>query len=148
MEKYSIPGIRIPAIKKGADYELPGGTVISNSELTFPPSEPLSYAYCSDTSCFKRLPGFVKDVTVLYHEATFDKSLGSLAEITGHSTTYDAATTALEANAGSLIIGHFSSRYKDASLLVEEAREIFPATFQAIEGNTYIIGDMSNGTKE
>ncbi len=44
-----------------------------------------------------------------------------LAEMTGHSTTTDAAKTALDANAQALIIGHFSARYKDIDPLVEEA---------------------------
>jgi len=117
--------------------------VISNSELTLPPHEPLSYAYCSDTSYFKRLASFVKGVTLLYHEATFDKSLSKLAEVTGHSTTLDAAKTALKADAGCLIIGHFSSRYKSVSFLVEESREIFPGTFAAIDGRSYEVGKIA-----
>ena len=84
-----------------------------NEDITIPPPEPLSYAYCSDTKYFRRLSSFVKGVTLLYHEATFDKSLTELAEMTGHSTTLDAARTALDAEAGSLIIGHFSARYRN-----------------------------------
>ncbi len=112
--------------------------------LHFLLSEPLSYAYCSDTKYFKRLASFVKEVTVLYHEATFDKTKDDLAEMTGHSTTIDAAKTALDADAGSLIIGHFSARYKDIASLVEEARTIFPQTFPAIDGKTYEIGKITD----
>jgi ribonuclease Z len=142
IEKYNIPGVRIPSIKKGADYICEDGSVIQNSEITTPPPTQLSYAYCSDTKYFKRLSSFVKEVTLLYHDATFDKSLESLAATTGHSTSADAARTALAAGVGSLIIGHFSSRYKDPAILVEEAREIFPHTFQAVDGKSYIVGDM------
>jgi ribonuclease Z len=142
IEKYNIPGVRIPSIKNGADYICEDGSVIQNSEITTPPPSQLSYAYCSDTKYFKRLSSFVKEVTLLYHEATFDKSLESLASTTGHSTTADAARTALAARVGSLIIGHFSSRYKDPAILVEEAREIFPLTYQAVDGKSYIVGDM------
>ncbi|MBK7713283.1 MAG: ribonuclease Z [Bacteroidales bacterium] len=139
IEKFNIPGIRIPAIKKGADYLTPDGIVIKNSELTIPPPEPLSYAYCSDTRYFKRLSSFVKGVTVLYHEATFDKSMDDLAAMTGHSTTLDAARTALEAEAGSLIIGHFSARYRNILPLVEEAKTVFSNTLPAIDGRCYDI---------
>ena len=104
----------------------------------------MSYAYCSDTKYFKRLSSFVKGVSLLYHEATFDKSKEDLAMITGHSTTLDAAKTALEADAGSLLIGHFSSRYRDISFLVEEARTIFPNTFAAIDGKSFMVGDIIN----
>ncbi len=144
IDRFNIPLIRIPAIKKGEDFVTPDGDIIRNEEITLPPSEPLSYAYCSDTKYFKRLASFVKGVTMLYHEATFDKSKDDLAEITGHSTTLDAAKTALDANAGTLIIGHFSARYKDISLLVDEARTLFPATFPAIDGRSFEVGNVSD----
>jgi ribonuclease Z len=140
IEKYQIPAVRIPAIKKGEDYITSDGTIIRNEDLTYPPSEPVSYAYCSDTKYFKRLASFVKGVTLLYHEATFDKSMQDFASVTGHSTTVDAAQTALKANAGCLLIGHFSARYRDISTLVEEAREFFPNTYPAIDGNSITLG--------
>jgi len=144
IEKYQIPLVRIPAIKKGEDFFTTKGILIKNEDITFPPSEPLSYAYCSDTKYFKQLATYVKGVSLLYHEATFDKSKRDLAKVTGHSTTHDAAKTALDANAGSLMIGHFSSRYRDVSILVEESRTIFPQTFPAIDGKSYDIGKINN----
>jgi ribonuclease Z len=144
IDKFHIPQIRIPAIKKGEDFINSDGTIIKNEDITLPPPEPLSYAYCSDTKYFKRLASFVKEVSVLYHESTFDKSKEGLAEITGHSTTLGAAKTALAANAGALIIGHFSARYKDISPLVDEARTLFPATYPAIDGKTYEVGNITD----
>ena len=143
IEKYQIPQIRLPAIKKGEDFVTPDGVIIKNEDLTLPPHEPLSYAYCSDTKYFKRLASFVKGVSLLYHEATFDKSKEDLAKITGHSTTLDAAKTAIDAKAGALIIGHFSARYKEIEPLIEEARTIFPETYAAIDGHSYEVGNLS-----
>jgi ribonuclease Z len=140
IEEYKIPAVRIPAIKKGENFVTSEGVIIKNEELTISPPAPLSYAYCSDTKYFKRLASFVKGVSLLYHEATFDKSLDKLAEVTGHSTTLDAAKTALDAHAGRLIIGHFSARYKNITHLVEEARSVFPATFAAIDGKSFDVG--------
>ena len=117
---------------------------MKNEEITLPPHQPLSYAYCSDTKYFKRLASFVKDVSLLYHEATFDKTKEDLAEMTGHSTTLDAAKTALDANAGTLLIGHFSARYKDIAPLVDEARTIFPETYPAIDGKSYEVGNIED----
>lgn len=142
IEKYRIPLANIRAIKKGEDFICEDGTLVRNSEITIPPPEPLSFAYCSDTKYFKRLASYVKGVTMLYHEATFDSSRKDLAGITGHSTSADAATVALEAGAGTLIIGHFSARYKSLSEILSEAREIFPATYAAEDGMTYHIGDV------
>jgi len=142
--RYEIPVARIPAIKKGADFVTKDGLVIKNEDITIPPSKPLSYAYCSDTMFFNRLVSFIKDVDLLYHEATFDKSLNDLASETGHSTTLDAAKTAKKAGAGTLIIGHFSARYKDVTKLVDEARSVFPNTYPAIDGQTYKIENNMN----
>jgi ribonuclease Z len=140
--KYSIPTSRIPAIKKGQDFITNEGLVIKNEEITISPSEPLSYAYCSDTMSFSRLSTFIKGVDLLYHEATFDASMSELAKTVKHSTTLDAAKTALKAGAKTLMIGHFSARYKDISGLVDEARTIFPATIPAIDGTTYDLSEL------
>jgi len=140
--KYSIPTSRIPGIKKGQDFITNEGLVIKNEEITISPSEPLSYAYCSDTMSFSRLPAFVKGVDLLYHEATFDASMSELAKTVKHSTTLDAAKTALKAGAKTLMIGHFSARYKEISVLVDEAKTIFPNTIPAIDGTTYDLSDF------
>ena len=136
---HNIPVAKMQGIKKGEDLVKDDGTIVKNDELTIPPPEPLSYAYCSDTMFFKQLPSYVRNVDLIYHEATFDKAKEELAELTGHSTTADAAKVALEAGAGKLIIGHFSARYKDVNQLVEEARSIFPETYAAEDGRTYLI---------
>jgi len=144
IKKYNIPYVRIPAIKKGEDFVTSDNIVIKNEDITLPSPEPVSYAYCSDTKYFKRLASYVKGVTLLYHEATFDKSKADLAKTTGHSTTLDAARTALEAGVGTLLIGHFSARYRDISTLVEEARSLFPGTYSAIDGKSLEIGGLIN----
>ena len=144
IDRYEIPTVRIPAIKKGEDFITKDGVLIKNEDITVQGPEPLSYAYCSDTKYFKRLPSFIKGVDLLYHEATFDMSLEDLARTTGHSTTLDAAKVAFEAGAGSLMIGHFSARYKDVMPLVEEARKIFPKTFPAVDGHSYEVGSYAD----
>ncbi len=139
IDRLNIPVSRIPSIKKGADFITEAGKVIPNSELTIAAPAPCSFAYCSDTRYFRRLSSYFKNVDLLYHEATFGWDKKDLASLTGHSTTIDAATVALEAGAGELIIGHFSARYKDAESLVVEARTLFPATFAAEEGKCYEV---------
>lgn len=139
IDEYHISIKDIGALKKGADLEMADGTVIPNDELTTAPPLPKSYAFCSDTMYFKKLSSYVKGVDLLYHEATFDKTRADLARKTGHSTASDAATVALEAGVKHLIIGHFSARYRDSSLLETEAREIFPDTDAAKEGVSYDV---------
>lgn len=142
IERYKIPTVRIPAIKKGADFICENGDIISNDDLTLKGPAALSYAYCSDTRYFRRLASFVRDTDLLYHETTFDRTLSDLAKVTGHSTTTDAAKTALNARAAALLIGHFSARYKTIEPLVAEAREVFSNSHAAIDGMTYEIGNI------
>jgi ribonuclease Z len=143
ISRYGIPVPRLAAIKKGADFVDENGRLVRNEELTKEGAQPISYAYCSDTRYFKRLASFVKNVDLLYHEATFGAENAELAKITGHSTTLEAARVALDANAGTLLIGHFSSRYRKVEPLVSEARQIFRETYAAVDGSTYDIGKFS-----
>ncbi len=139
IERYSIPLAEIIKIKEGGDYHTPEGRIIPNHELTYFASLPRSYAYCSDTRYFEKLAQMVEGVDLLYHEATFGNDLAKMAKATGHSTAIQAATIAKMAGAKKLIIGHFSSRYKDISQLVEEARNIFPETYPANDGSVFSV---------
>ncbi len=137
IEQYGLTLADIVSIKNGNDYQSPEGSIIPNAELTYTANQPRSYAYCSDTKYFEALSVYVADVDLLYHEATFDQSLEQMAKTTGHSTAHQAAKIARLANAKKLVIGHFSSRYKEITPLLNEAKEIFPETFAANEGEVF-----------
>ena len=139
IEKYSLSIAQIVAAKRGEDITLEDGTVVENSELTYLPFTPKSYAYLSDTSRSAVAAERVKGVNLLYHEATYTKEFAKDAKERGHSTAADAAQIALTAEAERLIIGHFSSRYKSAEVLLDEAKSIFENTQLAEEGETYIV---------
>ena len=139
IERYSLSLAQIVAAKRGEDIELESGETIPNSKLTYRPYEPLSYAYCSDTNYSARLAKMVEGVDMLYHETTYAAAEKKLAKERGHSSTVDAAKVASMANAGRLLIGHFSSRYKDLEQLLAECREIFPSTDIARERETFSI---------
>jgi len=87
-----------------------------------------SYAYCSDTMPFPELSEWVKGVTCLYHEATYQNEMEDKAAARYHSTTSQAASCALRAGAGRLLVGHYSSRITDFDTFLAECREIFPDT--------------------
>lgn len=131
---YGIPPYMRRAIKQGADFTRPDGTVVPNDRLTLPADPSLSYAYCSDTLYFPSLADDVRDVTLLYHEATYaDDNLSKAAE-RFHSTASQAARIALAANAGTLLLGHFSKSYNNEDRHLAEAAAIFPHTLLANEG--------------
>ena len=139
IEKYSLSIAQIVAAKRGEDITLEDGTVIENSELTYMPFTPKSYAYLSDTSRSAVAARRIKGVDLLYHEATYTKEFARDAKERGHSTAADAAQIAVAAEAKALIIGHFSSRYKSPEALLAEAKEIFENTQLAEEGETYTL---------
>ena len=139
IEKYSLSIAQIVAAKRGEDITLEDGTVIENSELTYLPFTPKSYAYLSDTSRSAVAAKRVKGVNLLYHEATYTKEFARDAKERGHSTAADAAQIAMTAEAERLIIGHFSSRYKSAEVLLDEAKAVFENTQLAEEGETYTL---------
>ncbi|WP_340113827.1 ribonuclease Z [Maribellus mangrovi] len=136
---YDIPVADIKQIKKGADFVTADGQTIPNEHLTIQPPKPKSYAFCTDTAFHPPLAEIIRDVDLLYHEATFMEKLRDLAEKTLHSTTKQAAEMAKLSNAGKLLIGHFSARFKNTKLFEEEAREVFENTEAVVEGNKYII---------
>jgi ribonuclease Z len=140
ISEFNLTIAEIARLKKGEDITREGGEVVMAGEVTHIPRKPASYAYCSDTGWFPKLATYVRGVDLLYHEATFSDESEALAARTGHSTARHAATVALDAGAGRLILGHFSARYKSPAILEEEARQVFPAAEAASEGATYEIG--------
>ncbi len=139
INRYGLTVAQCVAAKQGEDIRLGDGTIISNQELTYTPYDGRSYAYLSDTLYSAKAAKLVTGVDLLYHEATFTESNKIMARETGHSTASQAAKAALAAKAGRLLIGHFSSRYKDESELVEEARKFFPRSEAVVEGQSYDI---------
>lgn len=137
--KYNLTIAQIVAAKRGEDITLEDGTVVENSELTYLPFEPRSYAYLSDTSRSAVAAERVKGVSLLYHEATYTREFARDAKERGHSTAADAAQMAVVAGAERLLLGHFSSRYKSPEVLLEEAKEIFDNVALAEEGETYTV---------
>ena len=131
---YHIPITHIKAIKEGEDFYLADGTLIPNHTLTFPAAPPRKYAYCSDTAFNPEMIPYIEGVDVLYHEATFAENETARAHETFHSTAREAAKIAKAAQAKKLIIGHFSSRYQENDILLDEAMAVFPHTELANEG--------------
>ena len=137
LEYLKVPIRNRVAIKGGADYVCPDGTILPNRDLTFPPDPVRSYAFCTDTVPRRQIIPIIHQVDLLYHEATFCDDLHDLALKTYHTTARQAAEIAILAGAKRLIIGHFSSRYKNERALVDEARSVFPNTFAANDGERF-----------
>jgi ribonuclease Z len=95
--------------------------------------------FCSDTMYHLPLVKAIKNVDVLYHEATFLHADLQRAKETTHSTALQAAQIAKKSNARKLLLGHFSSRYLDLSVLENEAKTVFKNVELAIEGAVFKV---------
>jgi ribonuclease Z len=131
---YNIEKLYYNKIKLGGDITLDDGRIILNSELSFDPEEPKSYAFCSDTVYNEDVIPIIKNTTVLYHESTFLESESHLAEKTMHTTAKQAAKIAKLADVKHLLLGHYSTRYGNIELFRTEAQQIFENVLLADDG--------------
>ena len=131
---------QLVGLKHGEDLLDEAGQVwLRNADVTSPPNRSRSYAYCSDTRYKEDILPYIRQVDLLYHEATFMDELRDRASYTFHSTAHQAATLAFKADVKRLLIGHFSVRYKDLTPLLLEAKAVFENTHLALEGKTVSI---------
>ena len=136
VKKLRVDQSQMRNLKQGKDVVNIDGESISNAQLTRDPKPSKAYAFCSDTAYHPEITRQIQGVDVLYHEATFLDDNLELAKKTDHSTAKQAAQIAKDANVICLILGHYSSRYKDLTLFQTEAAEIFPNVELAYDGYT------------
>jgi ribonuclease Z len=139
VRRYDIPLTFYSSLQNGLDYITPKGEVIKNETVTAAPEKGKRYAFCADTRYDESLIEHIYGFDTVYHETTYLDNLHEKAFARFHSTTKQAAALAKKAMINRLLIGHFSSKYSVLDAFEQEAREVFPATELAIEGNTYDI---------
>ncbi len=139
VREFEVPKYFYSKLTEGADYIKADGTIIANETLTLPGSVPKKYVYAADTQFLPELKQYFLDADVLYHETTYLQSDTAKAHLRMHATTVEAAEMALNSGVKKLLIGHFSSKYKDLSPFLEEAQTIFANTELALEGTTFDI---------
>lgn len=108
-----------------------GGRTVHPSEVMGPRRAGPSVGYAVDTRPNRAIQGLMKGVGVLIFDATFSGDMLRRAKLTGHSTAAEAAECARKAGAGRLYLDHISGRYEDTSVLLSEARDIFPKSYMA-----------------
>lgn len=136
---YNIPTWRIPKIKQGENFVTESGEIIDNGQLTIASDIPKRFAYCSDTAYSEKIISLIEGVDCLYHEATFLEVDMIRSNQTEHSTARQAALIAKKANVKKLIIGHFSARYNNLNLLLEESKTVFENTILGEDLTVYEI---------
>ena len=113
-------------LQHGTGVKLSDGRIVRPEEVLGPPRPGRKIVYTGDTRPSENLVEFAENADLLIHDATLDDELWERARQDGHSTSSQAAETAKKAGANWLVLTHISARYKDPSLLLEQARKIFP----------------------
>lgn len=133
-------------LQLGRSVTLENGRVVNPEEIVEPPRPGRKIVYSGDTAPCQALLKLSSFANVLIHESTFDHSLESKAIETKHSTSVHAALIAREAKVNLLILTHISSRYTDASVLLQQAKEIFSNTLIAQDLMKILI-DLDGGIR-
>jgi ribonuclease Z len=139
IKNYNIPHYDFQNLKLGKDLVLEDGIVLKNETVTLDPNPIKRYAFCSDTAYNESIAPLIKEVDLLYHEATFLNAHENLAEKTKHSTAEQAAKIAQLARVNRLVLGHFSSRYRKKNNFIAEASPFFDAVELAADGKIFDI---------
>ena len=137
--EYGIPADFYETLKQGNDYERPDGLLVKNEWVTEEGPTVKRYAYCADTLFTDSFLHVVQGVDTIYHECTYLEKDAHKAIAHHHSTAAQAAQMAKMANAKQLLLGHFSSKYKDLEPFREEASAIFQNVFVSVEGIAYEV---------
>ena len=124
-------------LKQGFDVKNENGRLIKNADVTRDGNKSKSYAFCSDTVYKEDIVPIIRNVGVLYHESTFLESHAHLTKKTKHSTAKEAASIAKQANVGTLLLGHYSTRYGNLNLFKSEAQEVFDNVELCDDGKTF-----------
>tara|TARA_Y100000766_G_scaffold275429_1_gene278417 strand:+ start:69 stop:974 length:906 start_codon:yes stop_codon:yes gene_type:complete len=132
--KLNINKVYYNKLTKGENVYNEKGDEINYRAVTSKGLKNKSYAYCSDTTYYPSIIKKISYVDLLYHESTFLEKDRKKAKLTKHSTALDAAKIARDAQVNKLIIGHFSSRYENLDLFINEVKQIFQNVELAFDG--------------
>jgi len=141
IQSFQLTVDEILHLKAGKVLKRGDKLLIQPKDVLHPQKPPNTFAYCTDTRYDETVVEFIKDVKILYHEATYLHELADKATERGHSTAQEAAQIAKSANADKLLIGHFSGKYRDVKPLLEEAQKTFSNSFLAYDGAFFDFED-------
>ena len=136
-QEHGVPLAQYHLLHRGENYIALDGSTILNEWVTYPNTNPKSYAYCADTIFDESLPEKVAGVDLLYHESTYLEEMTEMAGKRYHSTAYQAGVIGQKAQAKQLLIGHFSSKYECIEPFLHQAKKAFDNTHLAIEGVSF-----------
>ncbi|MEX0565738.1 ribonuclease Z [Raoultella terrigena] len=128
-------------LKQGLSVELADGRIVDGRRYLGPTTPGKKLAIFGDTAPCAAALELAHDVDVMIHETTLEQAMAEKANARGHSSSQQAAALARDAEVGTFIATHFSSRYdlQGCQRLLAECREIFPQTLLAEDFMVYPI---------
>jgi len=135
--KLGMRGLMFKKIMKNGSIKL-GKRKIKLGEVTTLKNG-VGIVYAVDTRPSKNTIKAARGADAIIHEATYSDDLKDMAVERKHSTAAEAATIAKKAHAKLLVLTHISARYKDADVLLKEAKSIFKNTILAKDGLKLVI---------
>ena len=124
------PGPLYKTLQNGEPVHI-GDRIIMPEQVIGPKRLGRKIVYVGDTRPSDLVVQAAENADLLIHEATLAGDLAQYGNAVAHSTASEAAQIARKASVVKLILTHISSRYANATPLLEEARLIFRNTFVA-----------------
>ena len=117
-------------LQSGEDVKV-GDKIVKSSDVLGEKRKGKRIGISGDTRPTKKLEDFFKDCEYLSFDSTFSHELLDKAKETHHSTAIEAAQLAKNANVSNLVLTHFSARYNDESVLLDEAKTVLSSVIAA-----------------
>ena len=117
-------------LQNGNSVEV-NGIKIDSSQVTGDKRPGKKIGISGDTRPTEKLQNFFTNSDYLSFDCTFSFDLKDRAIETNHGTAKEAAELAKNANVKNLILTHFSARYSDESVLLDEAKQIHESVIAA-----------------
>ncbi|MDA8280679.1 MAG: ribonuclease Z [Actinomycetota bacterium] len=133
-ERLAALGVHGPAVaelQRAGSLRVGGRTVDLHDVSVERPGQVA--AFVMDTRLCDAAVSLAADADLLVCEATFSSADADLATRYRHLTAGQAGTIAAEAGARRLVITHFSQRYPDERVLLDEASAAFPDVVAATD---------------
>lgn len=139
--RFNLEKAKALGIPEGRLYNrLQAGETVTHNGKTFtpdmvlgPPRKGRKIVYTGDSAPAAALTELARDADVLIHDSTSDAALVAKANQYGHSSNVQAAETAKNAGARTLLLVHISPRFgkEDEPRILAEAKAVFPETVLA-----------------
>ena len=137
--KLGIPkGELYHKLQNGEDV-IVNGKLVKSDEVVGPKRKGRKIGISGDTRPSFELRNFFDLCDILIFESTYAHDYQQKAIETFHSTSAEAALLAKESNCIKLILTHFSSRYNDPAILLDEARDIHANVDLAEDMKTFYV---------